>query len=346
MSHPPSLSLPPASETVSATRKSMLSYDGEIGAIYKIWIVNFLLCLVTLWIYRPWAKTRMRRYIYSRFMLDGVRLQYTGKGGELFFGGLKVFGSIFLLFALLGAGEGLLRIMMQSESKEVPTIVVVVSSFIAFLSYAVYFMLFYFGQYASRRYRLSRTKWQGVRGAMVGSAVKYALSGMWHLFLNIITLGFIMPRYDMVLRMKLVRDIRLGQQHCRFKASDWEKLYTVHIVTWLLAIPTLTMSRFWYRARLNNQYFKSMNAGTLHFDSVQKGGGLMWLFMGNLLLFFSVVGIPFVVHRHAKYYARHTILYGSLEGALLEQVADHGGGAGDVIGESYEGTIDFDMGII
>lgn len=70
-------------------------YDGKTGQLYKIWIVNVLLSIITLGIYRFWAKTRVRKYTTSSFSLHGDRFEYTGSGKELFLGFLKAL--IFLL---------------------------------------------------------------------------------------------------------------------------------------------------------------------------------------------------------------------------------------------------------
>ena len=64
-------------------------YDAKVGQIYKIWIVNVLLSIITLGIYRFWGKTRVRRYLTSSFSLHKDRFEYTGHGGELFWGFVK-----------------------------------------------------------------------------------------------------------------------------------------------------------------------------------------------------------------------------------------------------------------
>lgn len=64
-------------------------YDGKTGQLYKIWIVNVLLSIITLGIYRFWGKTRVRKYTTSSFSLHGDRFEYTGSGKELFLGFLK-----------------------------------------------------------------------------------------------------------------------------------------------------------------------------------------------------------------------------------------------------------------
>ncbi|HET6161782.1 MAG TPA: DUF898 family protein [Dongiaceae bacterium] len=48
-----------------------LHYDGTIGALYWIFIKNFLLNIITLSIYRFWGKTNLRRYAWSHTSLQG-----------------------------------------------------------------------------------------------------------------------------------------------------------------------------------------------------------------------------------------------------------------------------------
>ena len=72
-----------------------LKYDATTGQVYKIWIVTVLLSILTLGIYRFWGKTRLRRYTTAGYSLQDEkyvgedRFEYTGTGGELFWGFLK-----------------------------------------------------------------------------------------------------------------------------------------------------------------------------------------------------------------------------------------------------------------
>lgn len=75
-----------------------LEYDASTEQVYKIWLVNILLSILTLGIYRFWGKTRLRRYLTSGFILDGDRFDYTGTGGELFWGFMKALFFIIILF--------------------------------------------------------------------------------------------------------------------------------------------------------------------------------------------------------------------------------------------------------
>src|SRR3546814_8259549 len=76
---------------------------GRIVELYKIFVVNFLLGLITLGIYRFWGKTRMRLDLWWHLGYDGDRFEYTGTGGELFKGFLIV-AVILILLTLVNTG--------------------------------------------------------------------------------------------------------------------------------------------------------------------------------------------------------------------------------------------------
>ena len=79
------------SPIASATRREHLRHHGEVFDLFGIYMVNLLLTIVTLGIYRFWAKTRIRRYLWSHTEFLGDRFEYTGTGKELLIGFLIVF---------------------------------------------------------------------------------------------------------------------------------------------------------------------------------------------------------------------------------------------------------------
>jgi uncharacterized membrane protein YjgN (DUF898 family) len=68
----------------------------EKPGLGRIALLNFLFNLVTLTVYRFWAKTNARRHIWSCVHINGEPLEYTGHGVELFLGFVIVF-AVFLL---------------------------------------------------------------------------------------------------------------------------------------------------------------------------------------------------------------------------------------------------------
>ena len=60
--------------------RTMLTYDGKISELFGIFLLNLLLTVVTLGIFRFWAITRIRRYLWSHMRFEDTRFTYTGKG--------------------------------------------------------------------------------------------------------------------------------------------------------------------------------------------------------------------------------------------------------------------------
>ncbi|CAG4903117.1 hypothetical protein R52603_03045 [Paraburkholderia saeva] len=60
-------------------RNPLLTYDGSTGALYGIFIRNFVLTVLTLGIYRFWATTNTHRYVWSSMRFQGTRFEYTGR---------------------------------------------------------------------------------------------------------------------------------------------------------------------------------------------------------------------------------------------------------------------------
>lgn len=147
---------------------------GTGGELFWLSLKVWLLSLITLGVYSFWGKARVRRYLWSHSLVLGDPLEYTGTGGELFRSFLLViipFGMLWLGFSALGArypASSLLLIVIG----------------VPFAHYAAFQAL---------RYRLTRTRWRGIRGNMTGSAIRYALKASLYSLLAVVTLGIAMP---------------------------------------------------------------------------------------------------------------------------------------------------------
>ena len=185
-------------------------------------VTNFLLNLVTLWFYRFWAKTRVRRHIWSSVRINGEPLEYTGTGKELFFGFLVIMGVFFLPLALIGIG---LAAYLGPESPALTLFQVAVS--------VVLVTLYGFAIYRARRYRLSRTLWRGIRGALTGSALAYSGKYFAALLLVPMTLGWSRPAMNLLLAEQMYNDMRFGNQPFTFRGRAGP-LYLQYAICWFL----------------------------------------------------------------------------------------------------------------
>ncbi|WP_317900132.1 YjgN family protein [Aurantibacillus circumpalustris] len=74
-------------------------YRGDLKEFVKLFIGHGLLSMLTLGIYGPWFRVKMKEYIYGNMRFGNIEFKFTGKGGDLFLIRLK---GIFLSIITLG----------------------------------------------------------------------------------------------------------------------------------------------------------------------------------------------------------------------------------------------------
>lgn len=255
-------------------------YDGTAGPIAKIAIVNAILGLLTLGIYRFWGKTRMRQYLWSRIAVLGDRLEYTGTPKELLLGFLVAAGIMVLIsigFAGLSvlAGVGTMAVLLQGV-----------------YLIGIYFLIF-FATYRARRYRLTRTQWRGIRFGQTGSGRGYALRAMALLLLTGITLGLCYPYMQTRLQEYRTNNTWFGNRNLVFDGLAYD-LFWKWVLALILAIPTLYISILWYKVTEFRYFASRTRFGALKFSSTLSTGRLfvIWLLYG---LSFAALYLVFIL---------------------------------------------------
>lgn len=158
-------------------------FEGSWRGYAPIAFSNLLLTIVTLGIYRFWATTRTRHYLWSHTRFIDEHLEWTGKGLELLIGFLLVVVLIGMPFVFLQFGAQAL--ILQGH-------VIVASA----LTAAAFLVIFYLGglaRFRAIRYRLSRTFWHGIRGGSDVQGWLYGWSWMWRSTVGMLALGLLTP---------------------------------------------------------------------------------------------------------------------------------------------------------
>jgi uncharacterized membrane protein YjgN (DUF898 family) len=204
-----------------------LAYRDAPGALAALVSRNTVMTVLTLGIYRFWARSRIRRHFWSRVEVDGSAFEYHGTGRELFLGFLLV--TVLLVpivtavrladFALLAYGEG-----------------AVVAKDVAFG--VLLFFLYQYGTYRARRYQLTRTAWRGIRGGQTGKAGGYAVRALREALLVVLSLGLLYPRYRQRLYRLRMENTWLGSRPFAFDGGVGP-LFARWLVAWLPIIVTL-----------------------------------------------------------------------------------------------------------
>ena len=266
-----------AFDTTGGKRSISLSYDGRAGEIGKIAVVNSLLGLITLGIYRFWAKTRLRRYLWSHVAMEGDRFEYTGRGIELFIGFLIAGVLLGLLFGALMAGS----ILLDYGPEEVNPLEIVYLLMILFLIPVAL--------YRARRYRLSRTQWRGIRAGQTGSAVKYAFMALGLQIMVAITLSLAYPFYRTVMQRYRTTNTWFGDQHLEFDGRAGP-MFGKWLLTLLLYVPTLGLIYFWYRTAEFRYYASETRYAGLSLSSNLETGRVI-----GVILLSGIVSIFFII---------------------------------------------------
>jgi uncharacterized membrane protein YjgN (DUF898 family) len=207
--------------------KMNFDYDGRTFSFAGLVFVNLILQILTLGIFRFWARTRERRFLWSHVSLGEDRLEYTGKGLELFLGFLIV---MIVLIPIGAIFQGLSLAVGDSE----PGIIIVTVLYITGLMFLIHLAI-----YRTRRYRLSRTLWRGIRGTLTGSPVRYALVAMAWLPAVALSLGLAAPFMRVALLNRELNNMHLGDRPFVFdgRARD---LFAYWIVPWLTLLAVIT----------------------------------------------------------------------------------------------------------
>ena len=225
-----------------------ITFRGSSGPMIGLGFINGVLKVLTLGLYSFWAKTEVRRRIWSATRLNGEPITYTGTGKELLLGFLIVFGAV-VLPALFG---GIAVSLVFSGNPQ---------AFAVYqgVLYIAFFILFGNALYRAQRYRLSRTEWRGIRGGMVGSPGQYSWAYFWTLaapivaiailaggiayatgpavggvimMLGLLTVLWVLPWRANYLQSLMTRDMRFGDRPLSYTGTA-PPLYRRYLFAWL-----------------------------------------------------------------------------------------------------------------
>ena len=258
---------------------SAFGFEGTWREFAPIAFTNLLLTIVTLGIYRFWATARERRYLWSRSRFIDERLEWSGTGMELFIGFLLVMALFLLPFFLITQ----VAQAMMLRGQEAIGLTISVLSFL---------FIFYLGgvaRFRALRYRLSRTRWHGIRGGSDDQGWLFGLSYMWKTTVGWLPAGLLIP-WSMVSLWNerwskmsfgpfaFDADADAGPVFPRFLL-----FYLSPLIIFLAAIPVA---------------FAGIASD---FDSVEPGAGVVLAIFAFILVFYLGLGVIAVAF-YAKFY--------------------------------------------
>jgi len=198
-------------------------FHGAGGTLFGIHLVNTLLTVLTLGFYYYWAKVRVRIYLFGQTEFAGDRFSYHGSARELLNGALKaslVFGIPYYLVSHVGL---FLDVNMAVQIS---------------LQVAGWLLLLLFIPVAivsSRRYRLSRTAWRGIRFSFQGKALDFLKLWLFGYLLTGVTLGLYYPYFSTKKQTFLTTHSYFGSEPFTF-SGDGAVLFRPFLRMYFLAM--------------------------------------------------------------------------------------------------------------
>lgn len=163
--------------------ETAFAFEGNWRDYAPIALTNLFLTIITLGIYRFWATTRERKYLWSQTRFIDDHLEWTGTGKELLIG-------FFIVTALVTPPLLFINIYFQRMLLNNQT-----TAAITIFAFIYLFLLFLGGiaRFRGLRYRLSRTYWHGIRGGSDDPGFRYGLSYLWKYLIGYLAAGLLVP---------------------------------------------------------------------------------------------------------------------------------------------------------
>lgn len=329
---------------------SAFSFHGSWQEFAKIAFPNLLLTIVTLGIYRFWATTRERQYLWGRTQFIDETLEWTGTGMELFKGFLLAIVVFIIPVFVISS------LMQWAAMSGHPAI-----AGFAYLGLIALILFFLgFARFRALRYRLSRTYWHGIRGGSDDSGLTYGISSIWKTLVGGLALGLMVPWSQMSLWNERWNDMSYGPH--RFESAGlwnntfkrWLLIYGVVIgflvivgilmasimasamsgpprsddgmaaVGVLMAVgiyPLLGLAYLAYYAKFFREGIAGLSLSTLDFHFHARTVDWLKLIIVDVLLVIGTLGIGYIFlsYRHWKFFVSHLEASGEIDLNALTQ---------------------------
>jgi len=304
-------------------------FDGQAGPLFKLYLKNVVLTLLTLGIYRFWAKVEVKQFIYQHTAFHGGRFGYHATGLEKFIGFLKGLCFIVPLVLIVVVLYNGLR---QSMSDETAWII----CFYAF--FGILGLLRPLIVVGSRSFNLSRTSWNNLRFRFNGRIGKlYGLYFKDFLFL-ILTLGIYTAWHHINVRRFTTQHSLFGDQTFDYDGRG-EDLFGLYLLGGILSYITLGIYIPWYIAKLHRFHINHTQFQGQSFESKLTGSQMFGFILMAFAAVILTVGLafPWVIIRYRQMIVNTTYYIGSIDLDAIEASNENGSNATiEGIGEAGE----------
>jgi len=348
-----------------AVPESAFEFTGTWREFLPIALTNLLLTIVTLGIYRFWAKARERRYLWSRTRFIDDSLEWTGTGKEMFI------GFVVVMAVLLPVGLGL-QFVLQALALRGQALA---AALLVFALYGGFFYLIGVARFRALRYRLSRTWWHGIRGGSDDGGWEFGLKYVGKTIAGAILFGLLVPWSMVSLWNDRWNRMSFGQNAFEAHASTdglfgrWLLIYLVPIIGgvvmmigfagamagmagggdptmafgtivlavigFYLAFILVTLS---YYALFYRQVAAATSVAGIDFAFTAHTKDWLKLILGNIGLIIVTLGLAlmFIGYRNWSFVVRHMEATGTVDLDLLKQSQTRAPGDAEGLADAFD----------
>lgn len=347
------------SHDFAAAPDSAFRFTGTWREFAPIALTNLLLTIVTLGIYRFWARARERRYLWSRTQFIDDNLEWTGTGREMFIGFLIVMAVLLpgVLFVQFGAQA----LAMRGH--------IVLAALIGVAIYLGFFALVGLARYRALRYRLAHTYWHGIRGGGETGGWGYAWSYLWKSFAGGMALGLLVPWAWTTLWNERWSKMSFGPHPFQAYATTnglmgrWVMMLVSPIIVVIgsaalfapagnnpaaaagfFILMVFGIYALWaiiglgFFAAYIRQVIGSLDLGGLTFSFTARSKDWLKLFLGHvgLVIVTLGVGLVFISYRNWSFFIRHLEASGTVDLDTMTQSEAAGGGDAEGLASAFD----------
>jgi len=309
-----------------------LQFNASGASLFGLMLKNWLLNVVTLGLYYPWARVSMLKFYWQSSQLNGTNFSFTGTGQEIFKGFIKVLVFIFGIYGLLAYAE-----LTENQTLYAYTILLSILFIATILPLAVH---------GAFRYRLSRTTWRGIHMGYRGNRSQLFSEFFIGYFFTIITFGIYIPWFIHRLRKYIIPQLRFGSLSFNYTGTGFD-LFIIAVKGIVLSSLTFGLYTFWYKKDRMNYFVENcvVHQGDkeIRLRGVFSGWELFQLGITNfiILIFTLGIGTPWVILRTFKYTVEHIQIPSEIDLNHIAQTED------DYQDATGEYVVDFfDLGIV
>ena len=310
------------------------SFTGKGLDLFKIYIVNWILSVITLGLYYPWAKAAQLKYKYQNTIFDGSSFVFHGTGAEIFRGFIKIVG-LFVAFMVVYA----LAIMSQNT-------LFIALAVIVF--YAILIIISPIAIHSSAKYRTSRSSWRGIHFGYRGILSEFVKLFTVNIILTIFTLGIYSSWLIENTRRYIIQHLRFGNITFDYMGNG-DTLFMRRLTGRILTFITLGIYYFWFQMDMIKYFVDNIrveqNGKVLYVSFSAKGSDFFKLSIVNLLILIFTFGLGYAWAeiRTLQFIAENLWLEGNFDANNLNQTEQE---FKDASGDDMLDMLDLDLGIV